>query len=244
MKYYSIQNSWSKKLLGVHEPYKEFIDLGNVNNPKHSGKHFLGKIDFTPEIPILVLKDKACLLDLMPHPSTIGFAGKLVISSKFKSILEKNNITDFQFFPIELRQKNKTIENYWLMHPCKEHLEEIDFKRSEIYISGAIRPIKKIDIKSLLHFKQMREELGTKGYQKRSIALLMITNILIKQSCVKNILKLNHVRGKGTFFVNEILKEYIENEECTGIEFILLEVSKEEFFKENGYRHKVYGYWP
>lgn len=102
MKYYGIANSLNKKVLGTHEPYKNVSHTVSVNDPIHLGKHFLGLINYVPEIPILELESQAKILDLMSSPSTIGFTNKLIISSKLKEIFEENNATDFQFFELNL----------------------------------------------------------------------------------------------------------------------------------------------
>ena len=104
MKYYSIIESWNKKVLDVHEPYKDIIHPIHIDDPTHIGKHFTGRINFEPEIPTLVLKEKAHLLDLLKHPSTVGFSAKQVVSSKLKEIFEEFGAKDFQFF-------KKTVSN-------------------------------------------------------------------------------------------------------------------------------------
>jgi len=231
-------------VLGVHEPYKDIMHPIPIDNPSHIGKHFLGKINYKPEIPTVVLKNNAHALDLMKNPSIIGFSSKQIVSSKLKNIFEEYGAKDFQFFKLNVFQKKKELQGYWLMHPCKEHIDMVDFKKSDFYVSGVIKAIEKIKIKSVLHFKQIREEIWKNGYKKSPIASLAITKIVINENCNKTILKLNHVKDQGSFFVNEVLKEEIEKKECTGIEFMPLNITKEEFFREGGYRHKVYGYWP
>jgi hypothetical protein len=242
MEYYSILNSSNKKVLGINEPYKQIIQTINVNDPTHIGKHFLGCINDIPKIPILELKSQAKILDLMISPSTIGFTNKLIVSNKLKNIFENKNPIDYQFFSLKINQNNKEVEGYWLMHPTKEDLDIIDFNNSDIYISNAVKSIDKIDIKSVLHFQQLRKELQTNGYKGRSIALLFIEKFNVLSECKKSILNINHLRDYGPFLVSEELKSEIEKEKCTGIEFMPLEVSFSAWSSPGGYRKRNYGY--
>tara|TARA_R110000868_G_scaffold367410_2_gene630383 strand:+ start:2532 stop:3221 length:690 start_codon:yes stop_codon:yes gene_type:complete len=228
MKYYSLQNSANKKILGKHDPYKKVIHTVSVNDSIHLGKHFLGLVNYVPEIPILELKSEAKILDLMIGPSAIGFTNKLIVSSKLKEILKENNVNDIQFFEINLIQNNKNIEGYSVMHPIKENLDSIDFNNSEIFISSSIQPIEKVNIKSVLHFKQLREELQTNGYNGRSIAFLFIEKLILKKEIERNLIYLNHLRNYGPFLVSEKLKNEIEKNNCTGIEFLPLGVLKQD----------------
>lgn len=228
MKYYSIQNSANKKILGIHEPYKKVIHTVSVNDSIHLGKHFLGLVNYVPEIPILELKSEAKILDLMIGPSAIGFTNKLIVSSKLKEILEENNATKIQFFELNLIKNGKNIEGYFVMHPTKENLDSVDFKNSDIYISNAVQSIDKVGIKSVLHFQQLREDLQTNGYKGRSIALLFIENLILKKEIERNLIYLNHLRNYGPFLVSEKLKNEIEKNNCTGIEFLPLGVLKQD----------------
>lgn len=128
------------------------------------------------------------------------------------------------------------------MHPIKENLESVDFKNSDVFISSAIQPIEKVNIKSVLHFKQLREELQTNGYNGRSIAFLFIEKLVIKSEFSKGLVFLNHLRRLGPYLVSEKLKNTIEEANCTGIEFMPSDMPYSEWAASRGYCEKVYGY--
>lgn len=241
--YYIVQESMNKKTVG-----KFFQAVNAVHNchvwdePKFIGNINFEKVDFEPITSNAILEKKAKLTDLVSCPS-IGFSSKLLVSGKFKGILEKNRKKGIQFFKAPIIQNNVMIEDYWILNFYEFNYEYIDFPNSKIaYTRKAddykitYNTIKEyINLKSFEQFEAKRLEAIAK---EESLSIEKLN--LLNQNIDEDFFMIKYVFG-GLYFVSEKLKKEIEDAGCTGIEFQPIELSYNEWTAPGGEREKVYG---
>lgn len=71
--------------------------------------------------------------------------------------------------------------------------------------------------------------------------IVTIDNILLKDDIKDDFFILRHVEGGIKYIVSENLKQEIEEEGCSGIEFRPIELSYNEWVALGGEREKIYG---
>ncbi|MEE9362427.1 MAG: DUF1629 domain-containing protein [Cellulophaga sp.] len=239
MKYYSINKSYKKDVIGQ---YPQQIDIkldGHIDNELFIDNCFLKKVDFVPLVANVILNKKAKLTDLISSEG-IGFSFTLLISSKLKEIFNRFDTKYFQFFKSNVILNDKEFKDYWIMNPIEERIDKIDYKKSEIYVSR-FSLIDLIKIDSWEDFQEIQRNLKVSGYKGQNGSFnLSFKRIVIKES---NKLPLLYFRNKmgGKFHVSEKLKTIIESENCTGLEFMPSDLDYKEWSAPGGYREKVYG---
>ena len=241
MKYYSIHPSSNRKIIGHYPQQKDSVINGNVNSPIFIGNLFLKTIDFDPVVPHTVLHDKSNLTDLLATTGQ-GYSFTLTLSDMLKNIIEQNaNTEDFQFFKSDIIQNKNILASYWLLHPIKERLEIIDYNNSEIFIADFVN-LEQLDLKNHLEFETELEKLKREGYKGQSGSFFLeFERMQIKDYIDRDIFYARYRRGCA-FYVSKRLKEIIEAEGCTGIEFIPTDMSYNEWMNPGGYKESVYGY--
>jgi len=200
------------------------------------------KVDFEPITSNAILEKKAKLTDLISCPS-IGFSLKLLVSGKFKDILEKNRKNGIQFFKAPIIQNNIMIEDYWILNFYEFNHEYIDFQNSKISYTRKADDYKTtyntikeyINLENLEQFEAKLLEAITKE-ETLSIEKLNLFN----QNVNEDFFMIKYVFG-GLYFVSEKLKQEIEDAGCTGIEFQPIELSYNEWTAPGGEREKIYG---
>lgn len=233
----------NKKIVG-----KFFQAVHAVHNchvwdePKFIEHIHFEKVDFEPITSNAILEKKAKLTDLISCPS-IGFSSKLLVSGKFKDILEKNRKNGMQFFKAPIIKNNVMIEDYWILNFYKFNYEYIDFPNSKIsYTRKAddykitYNTIKEyINLKNFEQFEAKRLEAITK---EESLSIEQVN--LLNQNVNEDFFMIKYVFG-GLYFVSKKLKQEIEDAGCTGIEFQPIELSMSEWTISGGERERVYG---
>lgn len=240
--YYFIQESMNKKTVG-----KFFQAVNAVHNchvwdePKFIGHINFEKVDFKPITSNAILERKAKLTDLISCPS-IGFSLKLLVSGKFKEILEKNRKNGMQFFKAPIIQNNVMIEDYWILNFYEFNNEYIDFSNSKISYTRKADDYKTtyntikeyIKLESFEQFEVKRLEAINKE-ESLSIEKLNLLNENINEDFF-----MIRYSSSGIYIVSEKLKQEIEDAGCTGIEFQPIELSLNEWL-QGGEREKIYG---
>jgi hypothetical protein len=241
--YYSIEHSTNTKIVG-----KFFQAVNAVHNchvwdePKFIEHINFEKVDFEPITSNAILEKKAKLTDLISCPS-IGFSLKLLISGKFKDILEKNRKNGMHFFKAPIIQNNIVVEDYWILNFYEFNHEYVDFLNSKIsYTRKAddykitYNTIKEfINIENLKEFEAKRSEAFIK---EESLSIEKLS--LFSEKINEDFFVIKYVFG-GLFYVSEKLKKEIEDAGCTGIEFQPAELSYNEWTMPGGEREKIYG---
>ncbi|MEH6658595.1 imm11 family protein [Leeuwenhoekiella marinoflava] len=235
MKYYSIRESLDKKNVGTYPQVIHARHNCHVwDEPKFIDKFYFTKIDFEPITSNAILEKKAKLTDLISS-NGIGFTLKLLISGKLKKILERYSGKKYQFFQAPVIFKNELINDYWLVNSYNFNLEFIDYDKSSINVSirkkeGGTEP-KSVIASNLDKFMKIV------NYHKERNEIVTITKVVLKKHIKCDFFALRYVGG-GLFTVSEKLKKEIEGAGCTGIEFMPIELTLNEWLHSE--REKVY----
>ena len=236
MNFYVIKPSLNKEIIGNYPQVKDIKYNCHVwDEPKFIEHINFEHINFNPITANAVLNDSSKITDLI-DVSGMGFSRKLLISSKLKSILEENRISGMQFFPSNLIERNKIVENYWVLNMYEIDMDLIDFKNSEIYeTKDVFDKLSLLKINSIDEFKSKQEEIESKGFPYG----IQIDKIHIVENSV-DFFALLHVEGSVKYIVSERLKQIIEDEGCIGLEFMPVEMKLTEWL-QGGEREKIYG---
>ncbi|WP_310556021.1 imm11 family protein [Flavobacterium sp.] len=238
MKYFAIEHSLDEKIMGNVEQVKKVIHHCNVNYDKDFIDKFpFMKIETTPILSNTVLHNNSKQTDLI-NSGGIGFTfGSLVISNKFKEILDEFNCYGIQFFPTYIIQKDISNHNYWQTHIYEFSYEYIDFSKTKVVFKDRDENrnvIKKnIEISNLEEFLIIAESLG---YPKE----ISLVDIHFKTDINLDFFRIKY-SDDSYGIVSERLKSELEKQQCTGIEFRPIELSYSEWSKSDGERQKVYG---
>jgi hypothetical protein len=242
MKYYSIRHTLNSKILGHYPQIKDVKYNCHVyEEPKFVGHVFFTKIDFEPIVANPILYSKSNQTDLLEQ-SGIGFSGKILISGKLRSILEKNRNTGLQFFQCSIFKNGIENKDYWLLNMYEFNQEYIDFEKSVIHYekhSEDFNVSYKTD-KIILNLKNEAEFMDYIKLAQVKAEVISIKNLSLYKNIENDFFALRYVSG-GLFFVSEKLKKEIEEAGCTGIEFQPIELSYNEWTMPGGEREKIYG---
>src|SRR5690606_24989746 len=109
-------------------------DKVNVEDPNFIDTYFFSKVDNKPITVNAILEKKAITTDLISI-FCVGFALKLLISDKLKSIIENHRKAGIQFFESSLLHNNREIKDYWIMYTYQANPDFVDYNNSEIYLT-------------------------------------------------------------------------------------------------------------
>lgn len=242
MKYYVIRHSGNVKIIGHYPQTKEISHNCHIwDEPKFIEHVHFSKIEFKPIVSTPILHNKAKLTDLI-HVIGVGFTLKLLISGRFKNILEKRRQSGVQYFSCPVIQKDKVYEHYYLLNMFENGNHFIDIK------SCRIRHDKKAKDYDLT-YSTTTEYLRFEDFKAFNTSLELALNnqeffFIDKISLIKNVnedfFMLTQVEGGVKYVVSETLKIEIDKSGCTGIEFQPIEFTLTEWL-QGGEREKVYG---
>lgn len=224
MKYYSIRESLDKKIIGTYPQVVHANHNCHVwDEPKFIGQVQFKKIDYEPITSNAILEKKARPTDLISSRS-IGFTLKLLLSGKLKRIIEKYSKNKCQFFQAPVIFKDYLINDYWLLSPYNFNMEFIDYHKSAI--SVRVRRIEGGTESKPLKADDYKEFMSIINNHKEKKEIVSIDNIILKDNVNEDFFLLNH---RLSYIVSEKLKKEIENAQCTGIEFMPIEMKLTEW---------------
>lgn len=242
MKFYSIQHSLNKKILGNYPQVKEIIYHCDVDNePLFIDKFYFEEINVKPIVANPVLYAKSKLTDLIYLWHT-GFTFVKLISGKLKVILENNRDNSLQFIQCSVFKDGIEYKDYWLLNVFEFNHEYIDIENSKIYYEKHSDDFKisfKTD-KILLNVNNLSEFMKHVEIAKVKTEIIGIENLKLINNINDDFFRLRYVFGQ-MYFVSEKLKKEIEYAGCTGIEFQPVELSPNEWMMPEGERKKIYG---
>lgn len=240
MNYYIIRNSLNEKILGVYYQATSAKHNCDVwNEPRFIQHTNLEEITFEPIISNAIISPKAKLTDLISSTS-IGFTRRLLISGKFKHVLEQNVLSGIQFFSAPVIYKGDILKDYWLLNAYPPQTEKIDFNKS-IIISrrkkeGGGTYVVEEKFSSYDEFKST-----TDYFWKNKVGQVLIRTIVFREEVKEDFLVIDNTEGGVSYVVSEHLKNEIEKAGCTGIEFQPTTISRSDWLGPNGgERAKVY----
>ncbi len=241
MKFFRIRYTLDPKVRGCqNETIKDYRYYGDVYDPKFIGRINFEKVDFNP-IPVSpILYAKAKKTDLIQEGGQLS--GKIVISTKLKNLLQKNDY-GMQYFQNSIIHNEIEDNTYWVVSPYQTLDENIDFlnsciiyekKKDDFEISYQVEKVN-IIINSFTEYKSKLKEVISND------EIMYIEKAeLLENSIEVDFFSLKHLIG-GNFYVSEKLKQEIEVAGCTGIEFQPIELGYNEWVVSGGEREKIYG---
>ncbi|MDY0986682.1 hypothetical protein SOM12_04590 [Flavobacterium sp. CFBP9031] len=237
MKFYSIKSSLNSKVLGHYPQVKDIKYNCDVwDEPKFIEHTHFAKINFVPITANAILHDKAKITDLI-NVSGMGFTNKLLVSNKLKGIFEHYRKTGLQFYESNLIHKNHEVDNYWVLNFFESGMHFINFNSSQIYLTeNTFDKVRELDIKNFNEYLNMKEIIDEEGYPKG----IFIEKFTLVNNVDEDFFFLTNVQGGVSYIVSEKLKINLEEENCTGIEFMPIEIQLSEWL-HGGERDKIYG---
>ena len=239
MKYYCIENCLNEKLMVKLPQIKEFIYHCNVDtDPNSIDKFIFEKIEIQPILSNVVLYANAKQTDFINTYGHVGFSTGNLISDKFKQLLENFNCYGFQFFKTYIVQKNEKVETYWQTNVYDFPYQYIDFEKTSFLFKD--RDANKNMISKIMNFKDV-VEFKVFANQVRYPKWIFFKDIVFKQDMNLDFFALRYAEGAQKGIISEILKNELEKNEITGIEFRPIEISFQDWIKRDGPRDQIYG---
>ena len=236
MEYFSINDSLNKKEVGIYPQVEKAVYTCDVEDPKFIDRIEFSKANFDPIVAKAVLKKQAKVSDLV-SAGIIGFNLKLLISDKLKDILHNSRKSGLQFFRSPIIYENAEIENYWILNFYEIDMAFIDYANSDIFLTEYVfNHVQKLEIGSYDEYLLKKQEIQEKGYPYG----IRIERISLIEDISQDFFALLDVMGGVKYVVSERLKSEIEIAGCTGIEFMPIELTLNEWL-QGGKREKIYG---
>lgn len=223
MKYFKL--TFSAKLKEVGKiPQSEWGDFGDIQQGIIPWE---GRIDVDFKLPEPILEKKAKLISLLD----VAFIGLpfLVINDNFLAFLKSFNIGNYQDWKIKTWQNKQLITNYnlFLMNDTKQDVY-IDFSNSEFY-SKKLGDWDNSSIQQAVLVNDYEEYVFKQKELRKDKLLLLHHKVTLNLSKAhEDMFRITNVSPNG-YFVSEKLKNAIEENGFTGVEFIeLSELDKVE----------------
>ena len=200
-----------KPAVGTKETGNVFPAVESYDNYDFDAPNSVYKLDsdmfpdFVPDIRFkLAIGAKLC--DLMGQ-ATISACG-LLMSEKFKNVIEQNNILPHQFYSATIEDNGILHQYYWMHVAWKDGIKYLDFQNSKFRIKRASKDLGEIKIVS---YEDLLNKQGELGFIK------MIHNY---ESTMFNpkIELFIHPLNK-TFYITETLKSIIKSHNLSGSDF-------------------------
>ena len=238
MRYFAIEHSMNTKIVGKIPHTKEVLHNCDVwDEPKFIDRMFYQKIEETPILSNAVLFPKAKITDLINTYNVIGFSISMLISDKFKNVFEKFNLFGLQFFPTFIIQNNIKIDGYWQTHISEQAFKLLDFKKINFIYKK--RDCEKVIYEEINNINSLEDFLKCKE-EKILPTELYFLNLILKENKFDFFFIPHYINGNGYGIVSEKLKNEIEQQSITGIEFRPIEVSLQDWMRSEE-REKIYG---
>ena len=220
MKLFEIDKSLVMNVIGSYPQSEDMIkgyDYDANNSVYELVYNRNKKIDFSPNLDSFLLTKKAKFTDLLSAIPAGGASG-LLISEKFKRLLEVFNIIEHQCFKASVLDNRGNNERYYWMQFISKLCEKIDYGYSKFYRSGG----DDYDVLSFEDFLIKKKKLGVDGeiYSKE---------IALRYNDLKDFDMFYF--GYFEFGISENLKDTIEKENITGIN--ITEIKTEIINKNN-----------
>jgi len=233
--FYCINNSLDTKKVGTYPQVEKAVYHCSIDDPKFIGNTYFAEIDFEPIVANAVLKKKAKLTDLI-SAGIAGFNLKLLVSDKLKMIITESRVSGLQFYECPIIHKDNEVDGYWILNVYEIDMKFIDFKKSEIYLTQHVfNNVERLNILSYEDFLKEKNKIEVLGYPNG----IRIERIALLNNLNQDFFVLTDVGGGAKYVVSETLKKIMEDAKCTGIEFMPVELTINEWL--HGEREKVYG---
>lgn len=237
MKYFAVENSLNEKIMGKIPQMKDCVTNCHVDDPNFIDNLYFKRIEGVPILYNAVLYANAKKTDLL-ETGGIGFSfGTIVISDKLKKIFDRFNVYGLQYFKTYIIQSNKENNQYFQTHFYDFPFQYIDFsntsfllKDRDIHRHIVSKEITFSDAKELLNFTEEIKYPKMLEFKTISFTMDMDLDYFFLRFFNAN---------KG--IVSENLKNEIERNNITGIEFRPIHISYTEWYGTGKEREKIYG---
>lgn len=239
MRYFAIEKSLNEKIMGKIPQVKEFVHHCNVDNePKFIDKFIFEEIKAPPILSNVVLYSETKQTDFIDVYGHIGFLSGNLISNRFKIILDKFNSYGFQYFKTYVIQNGQKNENYWQTNKFDFAYQYIDFVKTSFLFK--YKNIDKNAVTEIIRFNSI-DEFKSFTEQIRYPKSIFFDNIFFNDNMNLDFFSLRYTDSGQKGIVSERLKNEIEKEGLTGIEFRPIEISLQDWLKRDGPRDQIYG---
>ncbi|MFH1601969.1 MAG: hypothetical protein ABIB61_03380 [Candidatus Shapirobacteria bacterium] len=193
-----------------------------------------------PNFNYLEVIDGATLTDLIScvplNPSV------LVVSNKLLKIFLGLKLPPYQIHSVILKQRGKKIGGYnaFQVIEQKEHLKQIDFKKSKFWLIEVIskKKLKQLNLNSAKEVMRAdKESLNTKEVTQVWAEILAIKSGLYKDL---DLFFSPTVVNPIGFYVNDKAKQALVENKCTGIDFTSVSHDKDSLVSYFGDRNITY----
>ncbi|UXX79488.1 hypothetical protein N7E81_19255 [Reichenbachiella carrageenanivorans] len=219
--FYSLKAACDTEETGPNYPQIKDITGGNwdIKDPKSMYNQFTfysTPTDTAPDFGVFNLYGSSKFTDLVSNGVLGTFS--LIISEKFKNILEDFELGNHWFFPVYLNHKSETMK-YFVLHLKNDLSDRVIYEQSIFYTQeGLIGKNKKdITFDSEEHYQKYREELKNQSPN----SLLPKTSIKAKKIVIDNSINIDVVTSKRTgidIFISSKLANKILESRLTGID--------------------------
>ena len=223
MNFFSVRYSLNKKVVGELEQTIDVIHNCHVwDDPNFIDRFPFKRIEIDPILSTAVLHDKSKITDLI-NVGGIGFSyGSLIISNKLKRIFDNFNCKGVQFFKTEIIQKKDIIKDYWQTHFSSIPYEFIDFNKTKVFLRD--RDENRKVIEKELKINNHNDFLSVNTFLKYP-KVLRLENIFLKPEMNLDYFLIIHFGGSNLGIVSARLKNEIERQNCSGIEFTPVQIT-------------------
>ncbi len=221
MKYYKLDFSSNVKEVGKIPQSEECITIGDI---QQDFIPWQGKINFEFNLPKPILEKKSkqtSYINVIAIPSFF-----IVINDELLNLLKTFNIGKYQNWKIKTWQNNQLIEKYnlFLLNDTKQ-AEYIDYKKSSFY-SKKLGDWDNSSIQKPVFVENYDEYVSEKELLRKDKLMLLHRKVTLNLSkATEDMFRIVNA-PLGGYFVSEKLKNVIEENGFTGMEFT--EVSKLE----------------
>lgn len=238
MKYYSIQNCLNEKLMGKIPQIKEFIYHCNVEtDPRSIDKFIFERIEIQPILSNVILYANAKQTDFINTYGHVGFGFGNLISDKFKQILDSFNCYGFQFFKTYIIQKNEKFNNYWQTNIYDFPYQFIDFKKTVVSLKDSVTRKIISEKPNINNFEDFQNLINSLEFP----VSIYLSDISFNENMNLDFFGIRYTEATTNGIVSERLKNEIEKEGLTGIEFRPIEINLNDWLKRDGPRDQIYG---
>lgn len=238
MKFFALENSLDEKIMGKIPQIKEFIHHCNIDKePNHIDKYIFEKIEIQPILSNIVLYANAKQTDFINTYGNVGFGFGNLISDKLKLILEDFNCYGFQFFKTYILQNNKKNDNYCQTSIYDFPYQFIDFKNTIVSLKDSITRKVVSEPSNINNLEDFQSLINSLEFP----ISISLSNLSFNKNMDLDFFTLRFFENGGSNgIVSEKLKNELEKNEITGIEFRPIELSLREWYDSSD-REKIYG---
>lgn len=238
MKFFCLKESLDDKIVGKYPQVENAIYPCEIwTEPTFVDRVNFIYTDFVPLTATAIIKEGAKLTDLI-SAGIVGYSLKLLMSGRLKKSIQAFRTSGLQFYQSSVLFDESEVIDYWVLNPFEINMEFIDYRKSEIFlIKNVFNKIEKLEIQTFDDFMDQKSRIESKGYPFS----ILIDHIELVDNVSQDFFTLLNVEGGVKYVVSERLRQHIELQGLTGIEFMPVEFSLNEWHGSGREREKVYG---